>query len=128
MANRDDRLHVLVRQSYDKTNLKLLLSFNFNRGTQLLFSVKYLFEEKNCFLEISSSSRKAKNFQMAVPCMYDFRSLSINFSTTLHSPNLALICEKGTLNFRFRKCDKNGTVFVTFKVESSIFGKVISKP
>ena len=78
---------------------------------------------------------------MAVIFMYDFRSevylltslqlLEFGFAT-FHSPYLAFSRKKGTKIFVFENVMQKGIripfVFGGFKIESRIFGKVLSKP
>ena len=52
------------------------------RGTQGLFSLKYLFGEAK-IARIFYSLRKARNFYMTVPVVYNFWSLSNKIPTTL---------------------------------------------
>ena len=60
------------------------------------------------------SFKKTKNFQMNVPFMYNFRSLYrtnslydfLKFNISHFTPQVKLLSvEKGTWNFRNRKCD-----------------------
>ena len=63
---------------------------------------------------IFNSFKKTKNFQMNVPFMYNFRSLYrtnslydfLKFNISHFTPQVKLLSvEKGTWNFRNRKCD-----------------------
>ena len=55
------------------------------RGTQRLFSVKYLFGEAKYCLEFSFAWGRQKDFKMNIPFMCNFRSLSNKFPTIFWS-------------------------------------------
>ena len=103
---------------------------------------KYLFREAK-IAQNFNSLRKAKNIQMTIPFMYNFRSLnlinSLRFSEVsffpFHSPGQVIFVEKGNLKFseskmQCRKESEKLSPSENFKLQLRciIFGKIILKP
>ena len=67
------------------------------KGTQRLFSVKYLFGEANIAYRIFHYLGPAKNFSITVPFMYKSPRFSEAEFVTFHSPSNAIFVEKRDL-------------------------------